>query len=168
MSEGVSDDVRWLIDGYEEWLEQEKVLVVEDRAVDLTTVDTAPWERFGVSASFVHTAARGDLDSVYVLDIEPGGSTNPVQHLFESAYLVLSGRGVVVAEPVGREKRSFEVAKGSLFSLPLNGRYRFFNSSGQDPLRLCAVANVPMVMKQFRNADFVFNTPYDFSERWGE
>lgn len=168
MDDEVGSDVRWLIDGYDEWLAEEKVLVVEDTAVDLCAAATAPWARFGVNGAFVHTTARGDLDTVYVLDLDPGAATNVVQHLYEAAYLVLEGRGVVVAEPPGKPSRSFEVGKGSLFSLPLNGPYRFFNSSGTDRFRLCAVANVPMVMKQFRNADFVFNTGYHFDERWGE
>jgi mannose-6-phosphate isomerase-like protein (cupin superfamily) len=159
-------DVRWLIDGYEQWLAAEKVPVVEDAAVDLTAVATGPWDRLGIDATFVHTAARGDLDTVYVLDIPPGGATNPVRHLFEAVFLVLDGRGSVVMDAPDGTRRSFEFGRASLFALPLNARYQFFNSSGNERARLAAVANIPMVMKQFRDADFVFGTGYDFASRW--
>jgi mannose-6-phosphate isomerase-like protein (cupin superfamily) len=166
-SEGTTD-VRWLIDGYLEWLSQENVPIVEDVAVDLLGVDTAPWARMGVDAAFVHTHSRGDLCSLYVLDIPPGGATNEVHHLYETVHLVLEGKGSTVVRGPSGEQRSFEWGRGSLFGLPINAPYRLYNSSGQSRARIAVVTNLPMVMKQFRSEEFVFQSAYTFPDRWGE
>ncbi|HYI66409.1 MAG TPA: hypothetical protein VEW95_05765 [Candidatus Limnocylindrales bacterium] len=161
-------DIRWLIDGYATWLAGEGVPVVEDVAVDLLAVETAPWSRMGVDGAFVHTHSRGDLCSAYVLDIPPGGSSEPVHHLFEAVHLVLDGQGSTVVEGPGGEQRSFEWGKGSLFCLPLNAPYRLHNTSGRSRARIAVVSNLPMVMKQFRDEAYVFGTDRAFPERWGE
>ena len=64
--------VRWLIDGYEVWAEEEGIPIVEDVAIDLPTVETSAWPRMGVDGAFVHSHARGDYCSIYILDIPPG------------------------------------------------------------------------------------------------
>lgn len=160
--------VKWLIDGYLTWLAAEGVPIVEGPAVDLTAVETGPWARMGVAGAFVHTHARGDLCSLYVLDIPPGGATTEVHHLYEAVHFVIAGQGSTVVEGPGGEQRSFEWGRASLFCLPLNARYRLFNASGERPARIAVVTNLPMVMKQFRNDDFVFGTSTPFAERWGE
>lgn len=160
--------VKWLIDGYQAWAEGEGIPIVEDRAVDLLAVETKPWARFGVGGAFVHTHSRGDFCCLYLRDLPPGGSTLPQHHLYEEVVFVVEGTGSTVVEGRSGTKRSFEWGPGSLFCLPLNATYRFFNASGRRRARLAAVADLPMVMKQFRNADFVFATPYEFTERWGE
>jgi hypothetical protein len=81
---------------------------------------------------------------------------------------VVDGVGSTVVEGPSGTKRTFEWGPGSLFCLPLNATYRFYNSSGRQRARLAAVSNLPMVMKQFRDERFVFATPYEFTERWGE
>jgi mannose-6-phosphate isomerase-like protein (cupin superfamily) len=167
-SRGDHDQVRWLIDGYQQWVEQEGVPIVEDVAVDLLGVGTTPWARMGVDGAFVHTHSRGDLCSLYILDLPPGGATEPIHHLYEAVHFVLDGQGNTVVEGPSGDQRTFEWGTGSLFCLPLNARYRLFNSSGQSRARIAVVTNLPMVMKQFRNEAFVFDTPWTFAERWGE
>lgn len=161
-------DIRWLIDAYAEWVAGEGVPVIEDVAVDLLAVETAPWPRMGANGAFVHTHSRGDLCSLYVCDVPPGGATSPQRHLYEEVMFVLEGQGSTVVERVGGERRSFEWGRGSLFSLPLNMTYRLFNSSGKQRARIASVTNLPMVMKQFRSEAFVFANPFEFGERWGE
>jgi mannose-6-phosphate isomerase-like protein (cupin superfamily) len=163
-----TNEIRWLIDGYASWLAGEGVPVVEDVAIDLTAVETAPWPRMGVDGVFVHTHSRGDLCSLYLLDIPPGGSTNEVHHLYETVHLVLDGQGSTVVRGPAGDQRSFEWGKGSLFGLPVNAPYRLHNSSGQERARVAVVTNLPMVMKQFRSEEFVFNNPHAFHERWGD
>jgi mannose-6-phosphate isomerase-like protein (cupin superfamily) len=159
--------VKWLIDGYDVWLEKERVRITEGRAVDLLTVETAPWGRMGVPATFVHTHARGDLCSLYLLEIPAGKATESTHHLYEAVYFVLSGQGTTTVHGPHGASRSFEWGRGSLFGLPINAPYRFFNASGTQPARIVAVTNLPMVMKQFRNAEFVFGSEQPFAERWG-
>ena len=142
--------VRWLIDGYLVWAEGEGIPIVEDVAIDLPNVATAPWPRMGVDGAFVHAHSRGDYCSIYLLDLPPGTTTNRVHHLYEAIYFVLDGQGSTVVEGPGGDKRSFEWGKGSLFCLPLNAPYRIYNSSGQNRARIAVCTNLPMVMKQFR------------------
>jgi mannose-6-phosphate isomerase-like protein (cupin superfamily) len=160
--------VRWLIDGYEVWARGEGIPIVEDVAVDLTTVGAAPWDRMGVDGAFVHTHSRGDYCSMYVLDLPPGGVTERVHHLYEALYFVLDGVGSTVVEGPDGDRRTFEWGRGSLFSLPLNAAYRLYNSSGVNRARVAVCANLPMVMKQFRNEAFVFGSDTRFPERWGD
>ena len=160
--------VNWLNDGYRQWAEREGIPIVEDLAIDLEAVETAPWGRFNCNGAFVHTTGRGDLCNLYLRDLPPGGSTSPRHHLYEEAIFVVDGIGSTVVEGPSGTRRSFEWGQGSLFCLPLNATYRFHNSSGTKRARLAAVSNLPMVMKQFRSDGFVFDTPYEFTDRWGE
>jgi mannose-6-phosphate isomerase-like protein (cupin superfamily) len=161
-------EIRWLIDAYLEWVNGEGIPIVEGSAIYLFDVETRPWARYGVNGAFVHAASRGDLQNMIVLDIPPGAATTPQRHLYEEAMFVLAGTGSAVVERPNGERRSFEFGRGSLFCLPLNHTYRLFNTSGKDAIRIAAVTNLPMVMKQFRNEDFVFDTKFDFPERWGD
>jgi len=163
----MSDGVRWIIDGYEEWLAREGVPIVSGLAVDLLNVKTAPWPRLGANAAFVHLEARGDFCSLYICELPPGGSTERQRHIFEEVFYVLDGNGSTVLELPSGEKRSFEWGRGSLFSLPVNMAYRLYNASGEKPARLASVQNLPMVMKLYRNERFVFDNPFDFNERLG-
>jgi mannose-6-phosphate isomerase-like protein (cupin superfamily) len=164
----LADQIRWLIDAYADWAKGEGIPIVEGAAIDLFGVETKPWPRYGVSGALVHAASRGDLCNMFVLQIEPGKATIPQRHLYEEVMFVLEGQGSAVVERSSGERRSFEFGKGSLFCLPLNMSYRLFNTSGKDAVRIAVVSNLPMVMKQFRNEDFVFSNPFEFGERWGD
>jgi mannose-6-phosphate isomerase-like protein (cupin superfamily) len=160
--------IRWLIDAYQEWVEGEGVPIVTDAAVDLPAVETGPWPRMGVDGAIVHLHSRGDLCSLYIVDIPAGGSTNELRHMYEAVYLVLDGQGSTVVEGPEGTIRRFEWGPASLFALPMNAPYRLHNSSGRNRARVAVVSNLPMVMKQFRDEEFVFATERQFPERWGE
>ncbi|HEX5451079.1 MAG TPA: hypothetical protein VFW86_01705, partial [Candidatus Limnocylindrales bacterium] len=160
--------VRWKIDGYQEWLDRQSLPIASGLAVDLMAVETAWWPRLGANAAFVHMAARDDFSSLYLVELGPGASTAPQHHLYEAVTYVLDGRGTTTFELGTGERRSFEWARGSLFALPLNVRYTFHNAAGDRPARLAQVTNLPMLMKLFRNEDFVFGTEADFPERIGD
>lgn len=157
-------DVRWKVDGYEEWLSRQGLPVHSGLAIDLMTIDTAFWPRLGADAAFVHLDARGDFCSLYLCDIPAGGSTELQGHLYEEVVYVLDGQGSTSFELDGNQ-HTFEWGRGTLFALPVNARYRHFNASGERRARLACVSNLPMVMKLFRNEEFIFETPFDFSER---
>ena len=158
------NDIRWKIDGYEEWLAGQDVPVVSGLAIDLMRTETSFWPRLGADAAFVHLDARGDFCDLYLTDIRPGGSTAPQRHLYESVVYVLDGRGSTTFE-IGGQRRTFEWGRGSLFSLPVNAPYQHFNASGERRARLANVTNLPMVMKLFRDEGFVFGSDHDFSTR---
>jgi mannose-6-phosphate isomerase-like protein (cupin superfamily) len=167
-AEASNGQFNWLIDGYLEWARREGVPIVEDVAVDLPAIPTGPWPRMGVDGALVHIHSRGDLVSLYVLDIPPGGSTSSIKHLYEAVYFVLDGQGSTVVKAPDGGQLSFEWGRASLFALPLNAPYQLYNSSGQSRARVAVIGNLPMVMKQFRDDAFVFENDRQFPERWGE
>ena len=53
-----------------------------------------------------------------------------------------------------------------MFAIPLNCWHQHFNGSGQGPARYVAVTNGPAVMNLYDDVNFVFNTAYDFKNRF--
>ena len=162
-------DTRFLIDSYLEWASREGIPLLEDFGLDLLAVPAAPWPRMGGDArgAIVHLKGRGDFVSAFVVELPPGGRTDPQRHLFEEVVYVLAGRGSTTVEAAGR-RHSFEWRAGSLFALPLNERYRHYNTSGSEPARLVAVTNLPLLMNAFHSEAFVFDNDFRFPERLGE
>jgi cupin superfamily acireductone dioxygenase involved in methionine salvage len=160
-------DAKFLFDPYLDWTEREGLPVVEDFGVDLNEVETKPWARMGADGAFVHLKGRGDFVAIFVIDIAPGGKTEPQKHLFEEVVYVLDGNGSTTIETSDGRTHSFEWQRGSVFALPLNARYQHFNGSGKTTARLSSTNNLPMVMNLFHNDDFVFANPFAFPEREG-
>lgn len=161
-------DLKLLLDPYGDWAKAEQVPIIEDFGVDLKAVEVADWARFGTRGSIVHLKGRGDFVSVFVLELAPGQSSAPQRHLFEEVVFVLAGHGSTTVETHDGKTHSFEWGTNSLFALPLNARYRHFNASGREPARLASVTNLPLMLNLVHNYDFVFNNPYEFSEREGD
>jgi quercetin dioxygenase-like cupin family protein len=160
--------IRFLTDPYLEWASAQGIPVVEDFGVDLLEVETAHWDRLGAGAAFVNVKGRGDFISVTLMELPPGGSTEPQRHLYEEVVYVISGHGTTTVESAdGHTRHSFEWGPKALFALPLNMSYRHFNVDGRRPARLASTHNLPMIMKTFRKEEFVFDNPTDFSERAG-
>lgn len=156
-----------LIRPYLDWANQQKVPIVEDFAVDLLVTETAHWDRLGAPAAFVHLKGRGDWANVIVAELPPGGATEPQQHLYEEVVYVLSGHGSTTVEDPGGREHTFEWGPRSLFGLPLNGRYRYFNASGSEPARLAAVTSLPLMLNVFHDEAFIFGNPGQFASRFG-
>jgi cupin superfamily acireductone dioxygenase involved in methionine salvage len=156
-----------LLDPYGDWAAREGVLVVEDFGVDLLGVETRLWPRYGVDGAIVHLKGRGDFVSVFVLDLPPAASSAPQQHLFEEVVYVLSGHGSTTVETADGRTHSFEWGPRSLFALPLNARYRHFNGSGIERVRLACTNDLPIMLNMFHNESFVFENPSRFPEREG-
>ncbi|MCH7485672.1 MAG: cupin domain-containing protein, partial [Proteobacteria bacterium] len=159
---------KFLFDPYLDWTKGEGLPVVEDFGVDLTKVETKPWARLGADGAFVHLKGRGDFLAIFVLDLPPGGSTEPQKHLYEEVIYVLEGHGSTTFETHDGETHSFEWGPRSLFALPLNARHQHFNGSGSKRARLSSTNNLPLVMNLFHNHDFVFSNPFPFPEREGQ
>jgi mannose-6-phosphate isomerase-like protein (cupin superfamily) len=101
-----------------------------------------------------------------LLEIPPGGATTPDRHMFEALVYVVTGSGSASVWYAEDHKQTFEWAPGSLFAIPLNAHYRFFNSSGLRPARLAIVTNAPTIMNLFHNDEFIFDNPFVFSDRF--
>jgi len=135
---------------------------------NLCTVDLKPWARRGQGAKGVfinHEASRTSNDC-YVCEIAPGKKLEPQHHLFEEMILILSGRGSTTVWNNAGARITFEWKAGSIFAVPLNCWYQHFNGSGQEPARYVAVTNGPVVINLYDDIDFVFNTQYDFKNRF--
>src|SRR5215470_14141293 len=99
---------RYGFDSYLDWVETEGLRVFEDYAVDLFTVETVMWPRYGVKAAAVHLKGRGDFANMFVFDIPPGGAIAPQRHLYEDVVYVLEGTGSTQIEFADGRKKSFE------------------------------------------------------------
>jgi quercetin dioxygenase-like cupin family protein len=159
---------RYGIDSYLDWIAKEGLKVTEDYGIDLFTVETGDWPRYGVKGAAVHLKGRGDFCNMFVFDIPPGQSTSPQRHLYEDVVYVLEGRGSTQVEFSDGTKRSFEWGPKSLFAIPLNAKHRFFNASGTERALIVSTTNMPLVMNTFHNEDFVFGAEFDFVDRAGK
>ncbi|MBM2809322.1 MAG: hypothetical protein HW416_81 [Chloroflexi bacterium] len=153
---------------YGEWLRDEGVATVEGFGVDdVWRVDLAPWPRLGGKALFINLYPFMEgLREVYVAEIAPGGSTEPLKHLFEKFVMILEGHGATEIWQEGdTTKHVFEWGRGSIFSPPLNTWHRLYNH-GSEPVRFLATSDAPRMINGFHNLDFIFNCPYTFRDRY--
>jgi len=156
------------LDPYLDWLANEEIPITEDYGIDLFTVKTADWPRYGVKGAAVHLKGRGDFANMFLFDIPPGRSTAPQRHLYEEVVYVLEGRGSTQLELADGHKRSFEWGEKSLFAIPLNAKYRHFNGSGRERVLLVSTTDLPLMMNVLHNAKFIFETDFEFAERVGK
>lgn len=151
---------------YRLWQQQEGLPRISGSVVpDLHTVEVKPWPRLGQSGAFVNLADQ-ELDDGWVIEIAPGGSTEPIHHAFEMGVFVVDGRGATTLWQTGRPKQTVEWRTGSVFAPPLNCCYQHFNLDGQRPARLFAVTNAPTVINLYRNPEFAFENPFVFADRY--
>ncbi|MGE5539449.1 MAG: hypothetical protein ACM30I_12595 [Gemmatimonas sp.] len=161
-------DLKFLLDPYLDWAKGEGVPIVDALGIDLFGVETKKWARFGLDGAIVHLQGRGDFTSMFVLDLPAGGKSNQMQHMFETVIYVIDGNGSTTIETADGKKHSFEWQPKSLFALPLNAKYQFFNGSGSKRARLAAVNAAPIAMNLYHNYDFIWNNPFRFKEREGQ
>jgi quercetin dioxygenase-like cupin family protein len=160
--------LRYGIDAYLDWVEREGLRVHEGLSLNLFEAETADWPRFGVKGAVCHFEGRGDFANMFVLEIPAGRSTELQRHLYEEVCYVLEGRGSTQLEFADGRKRSFEWGPRSFFAIPLNARYRHFNGSGTERALLASTTDLPLKMKIFHNEEFIFNTPFEFTDRIGK
>jgi quercetin dioxygenase-like cupin family protein len=101
----------------------------------------------------------------HVIEVGPGGKTNPVHHMFNEVVYVLSGRGATQVWYDEGRKQTFEWAAGAYFSIPMNATYQHFNGSGEQATRMVSVTNLPGMVRKFITPDFIWNNPYVFPDR---
>jgi len=155
------------IDAYEQWQQSEGVPTVSGFYIeDLNALELGPWKRKGGRGAIVNLEGTGGVNDMHVVEIAPGGASEPERHIYEEMVYVLSGRGSTQVWYADNRKSSFEWNQGSLFAIPLNANYRMFNTSGSQPARYAAVTNLPSVLSLFHSIDFVFSNPFAFTDRF--
>lgn len=152
---------------YEKWQKGEGIPIMDTFFIrDLKEVPLAQWDRLGQQASFINMEGAGQATGSYVFEIAPGKSTNPQRHIYEELLYVVRGRGATTLWNDKGAKQTFEWQEGSLITLPLNTDHQHFNGQGSDPARIFSVNNMPIIFNIFHNENFIYNTPYDFIDRF--
>jgi quercetin dioxygenase-like cupin family protein len=127
-----------------------------------------PWKRLGGRGSYIQLYGTEGLWGCYVVEVPPGGALNIERHLYEKNVLVVEGRGSTEIWQDGQDKpQTFEWQRWSLFSIPLNARHRFVNATNAPALLLCGTT-APNVMNLIDNPRFIFDCPFNFSDRYIE
>jgi mannose-6-phosphate isomerase-like protein (cupin superfamily) len=154
-------------DPYLEWIANEGVTrIVEYKFEDLDQVELGPWERKGGKGAVINIPSGALPNDCHLIEIKPGGKSAPENHMYEEVMYVVSGRGATSVWHDDGQKSTFEWTAGSMIVIPLNATYQHFNGSGSDPARYVSVTNAPPVMRMFKSADFIFNNPYQFTDRF--
>ncbi len=152
---------------YTRWIAQEGLDIAPSLFVEnLHTVALKPWARRGGKGLYLNHDASRTSNDCYVCEIAPGQELKPQRQLFEEMIYVLDGRGSTTVENGAGAKLSFEWKAGAIFAIPLNTTHQHFNGSGKEPARFVAVTNGPPIINAFGDTDFVFNTAYDFKNRF--
>jgi uncharacterized RmlC-like cupin family protein len=162
---GVPED--WNVPTYDRWARAQGVPILGGLAVrSLREVPVAWWEAKGAYGCLIRLEGSKPFTDAYVIEIPPGQATRPQRHLYDELVFIVEGIGATeVWNSLGFRQR-FEWKAGSLFAIPLNVFYRHYNGSGRQPARYVAVTLAPLMMNLFHNLDFIFNCPYEFTDRF--
>lgn len=161
--ENVMDNVPY----YEKWQKDEGIPIIKDFFIkDLKEVPLGRWERIAGDAAFINMEGAGQATGAYVCEIAPGKSLDAQKHIYEELIYVLKGRGATTVWNDRGAKETFEWQEGSLYSVPLNTWHQHYNGQGSEPARFFSVNNMPIIFNIFHNPAFIFNTPYDFTDRF--
>ncbi|HEY3118952.1 MAG TPA: ethanolamine ammonia lyase-activating protein [Chloroflexota bacterium] len=154
---------------YQRWEKAEGIPVHGGSYVDdLHTAEVALWPRLGQKGAFINLGAQ-ELDDGWLVELAPGGQTEPLKHLFEASIYIVEGRGATTIWQDGsNKKQTVEWSTGSLFSPPINSSYQHFNLDGQRPARLFAGTTAPLMINATRDPEFIFNCPYAFTNRYDQ
>ena len=152
---------------YTTWIEAEGLAIISSLYVEnLHSVELKPWTRRGGQGVYLNHDASRTSNDCYVCEIPPGQELLPQRQLFEEMIYVLDGRGSTTVTNEAGARVSFEWKAGAIFAIPLNTTHQHFNGSGTAPARFVAVTNGPPIINAFGDTDFVFNTQYDFENRF--
>jgi oxalate decarboxylase/phosphoglucose isomerase-like protein (cupin superfamily) len=151
---------------YFQWMKRQGIPIVEGYGMeDVRDVQMAQWSRTGGKAAFVNLYGMEGITGMYVAEIPAGGALEPEKHFYEEVICILEGQGATEVWQDGGGKQMFEWGPFSLFAPPLNTWHRLING-GRQPVKFLAVTNAPLVMDVVHNEEFVFNCPYNFSDRY--
>jgi oxalate decarboxylase/phosphoglucose isomerase-like protein (cupin superfamily) len=151
---------------YFQWMKRQGIPIVEGYGLeDVRDVQMAQWSRTGGKAAFVNLYGMEGITGMYVAEIPAGGALESEKHFYEEVICILEGQGATEVWQDGGRKQMFEWGPFSLFAPPLNTWHRLING-GRQPVKFLAVTNAPLVMDVVHNEEFVFNCPYNFSDRY--
>ena len=156
------------VDAYQEWRKREGAPPVGGVYIrDMKGVEVGPWPRKGdgVNGALCYLDGDDEADE-HIVELAPGGATAPLKHMYTEAIYVVSGHGSTSVWRVEGAKQTFEWGPGSYLVLPTNAWHQFFNASLSQRARWFSVTDLPQLLRQWASEDFVFNNPYDFTDRY--
>lgn len=152
---------------YTRWVKNEGLDIINGFYIpDLHTVELKPWARRGGAGVYINHDASRTTNDAYVCEIPAGGKLAPQKQLYEEMIYVLDGNGSTTVWNREGKRITFEWQAGSLFAIPINVWHQHFNGSGTTPARFIGVTNSPVVINLYDDVDFIFNTEYDFKNRF--
>jgi len=156
------------VDAYQEWRKREGAPLVGGIYIrDVKAVEVGPWPRKGDGVNGALCYLDGDEEAdEHIVELAPGGATAPLKHMYTEAIYVVSGHGSTSVWRSEGAKQTFEWGPGSYFVLPTNAWHQFFNASLSQRARWFSVTDLPQLLRQWASEDFVFNNPYDFTDRY--
>jgi oxalate decarboxylase/phosphoglucose isomerase-like protein (cupin superfamily) len=155
------------VSAYQKWVQNEGLEIISGHYIpNLHTVDLKPWARRGGSGVYINHEASRHSNDCYVCEIPAGGKLTPQRQLYEEMVYVLDGRGSTTVWNDEGKRITFEWQAGALFAVPLNAWHQHFNGSGIEAARFLAVTNSPIVINLYDDANFIFNTEYEFKNRF--
>src|SRR5215204_6274037 len=126
---------------YERFMEEEGIPIHRGIGVrDTRDLPLGDWKRLGGRGTFLYLDGLEGVKGMFVVEVPSGGALNPEKHVFEW-------------QP------------GTLFLAPINTWHRLVNATGS-PALLLAANNAPPVMNIYQSHRFIFDNPYEFSERF--
>jgi hypothetical protein len=154
---------------YERFLEEEGIPIVRGIGVyDTRQMELGDWKRLGGRGAYLYLDGLSDVKGMYVLEVPAGGAVNPVKQMYDEFFLVIEGRGTTEVWREGSSKKQvFEWQPGTLFMAPLNAWHRHVNATSS-PALLLAANNAPPVFNIYQSRRFIFENPYDATERFGD
>jgi oxalate decarboxylase/phosphoglucose isomerase-like protein (cupin superfamily) len=151
---------------YFKWMARQEIPIVHGYGLeDVRDIALAPWQRTGGKAAFLNLYGMEGVTGMYVGEIPSGGALEPEKHFYEEVICILDGQGATEVWQENGRKQMFEWGSWSLFAPPLNTYHRLING-GRQPVKFLAVTNAPLLMDIVHNEEFIFNCPYDFSDRY--
>jgi oxalate decarboxylase/phosphoglucose isomerase-like protein (cupin superfamily) len=151
---------------YFKWMDRQEIPIHDGYGMqDVRELPMAPWRRSGGRAAFINLYGMEGVTGMVVGEIAAGGALEPERHFYEEVICILEGHGATEIWQQGGRKRMFEWGPWSLFAPPLNTWHRLING-GRQPVKYLAVTNAPLVMDVVHNEEFVFNCPFEFTDRY--
>jgi hypothetical protein len=150
-----------------DWCDKDGLSVIGGYGVeDLKNAPLRYWERLGGPAAYCHLEGSQGFVGVLIAEIAAGKSLKPLRHMYEEQILILTGRGATQFwSGAHREPSPWSGKPAAFFRRPLNVQHQHHNGSASEPVRFATANNLPLVMNLYKSADFVFNVPYEFSDR---
>jgi len=155
------------VSAYEKWVKNEGLDIIAAHYIpDLHTAELKPWSRRGGYGVYINHEASRTSNDCYICEIPEGGKLAPQRQLYEEMIYVLDGKGSTTVWNDEGKRVTFEWGAGALFAIPLNAWHQHFNGSGQERARFLAVTNSPIIINTYDDHKFIFNTEYDFKNRF--